>query len=65
MPLINIFVCMALICLGVSTLCTLYGWVCYAHRNLPGAERAFYFAKDAWLSMAGFGTCALFGLLFI
>lgn len=65
MPLVNIFVCMALICFGVCAMSTIWGWTNLARNKLGGAERAFMVAKDAGWSMAGFMTVALFGLLFV
>lgn len=47
MPLVNIFVCMALICFGVCAMSTIWGWTNLARNKLGGAERAFMVAKDA------------------
>ena len=65
MPLVNIFVCMALICFSVCAISTIWGWINLARNKLGGAERAFMVAKDAGWSMVGFMTVALFGLLFV
>jgi hypothetical protein len=65
MPLVNIFVCMALICFGVCVMSTIWGWANLVRNKLGGAERAFMIAKDACWSMTGFIIVALFGLLFV
>ena len=65
MPLLNVFIGMTIICLGVATLCTLWGWGCFIRKNLPGAERAFTSARAALTNCGIFGTVALLGLFFI
>lgn len=64
MPLVNIFVYMALICFGVCVMFTICGGINLARNKLDGAERALMVAKDAGWSMVGFIIVALFGLLF-
>lgn len=65
MPLVNVFIGMALICFGVCAACTVYGWSLLLKNQNESAERAFFCAKDAGWSMVTFAAVALFGLFFI
>ena len=65
MPLVNVFIGMALICFGVGALCTMYGWGCLIGKHLPRAERAFISARAAIANGGIFGAIALLGLLFV
>ena len=65
MPLVNVFIGMTLICFGVGTLCTMYGWGCLIGKHLPQAERAFISARAAIANGGMFGAVALLGLLFV
>lgn len=65
MPLVNVFVVMAIICFGVCAMATAWGWGSMMRNRLTPAERAFALAKDAGMTMVGFMVVALFGLLFV
>ena len=65
MELFAIFVGMALICVGISTVSTTMGICGVVFDRMDYAERKLDFAWVAMRTAAGFGAVALFGLLFI
>lgn len=65
MELFAIFVGMALICIGISTVSTIMGICGTVLDHMDYAERKLNFAWIAMRTAAGFGAVALLGLLFV